>query len=56
MTYEVTIRETLSRTITVDANSKMQALDIVKDKYNRSEIVLDCDDYNKTDYLIKQVI
>lgn len=56
MTYEVTIKETLSRTITIDADSKMQALDIVRDKYNRAEIVLDYDDYNRTDYLIKQVV
>jgi hypothetical protein len=56
MIYEVTIRETLSRTITIDASNKIQALNIVKDKYNRAEIVLNYDDYNKTDYLIKQVV
>lgn len=56
MIYEVTIKETLSRTISVDANSKMQALDIAKDMYNKAEIVLDYDDNLRTDYLIKQVV
>lgn len=56
MTYEVTIKEILSRTITIDAKSKMQALDIVKDMYNKEEVVLDYDDNLRTEYLIKQVI
>jgi hypothetical protein len=56
MIYEVTIKETLSRTISIDAKSKMQALDIAKDMYNREEIILDYDDNLRTDYLIKQVV
>lgn len=39
--YQVEIVETLSRVIDVEANSYEEALDKVKAKYDKSDIVLD---------------
>lgn len=53
MLYEVTIKEILSRTYTVDAKSRLDALDQIKEQYNNCEIVLDSDDHVSTDYFVK---
>lgn len=45
MEYEVIITETLSRRITVEANSREDALDIVQEKYANEEIILDSNDF-----------
>lgn len=54
MIYEVTIKETLSKTIEVEAKSKCNALDIVKDMYTHEEVILDYSDYIRTDYYVKE--
>lgn len=41
MIYEVTIKEILSKTIEVEAKSRCNALDIVKDMYAHEAVVLD---------------
>ena len=44
-TFEIEVKEILSRTIEVKANSEDEALTIVKQKYNDEEIVLDSSDF-----------
>lgn len=39
--YEVIIEETVSKSFIVQANSKEEATQITKDKYNAAEFVLD---------------
>lgn len=39
--FEVTVTETLQRTVTVEADSKDDATQMVKDMYRDSEIILD---------------
>lgn len=46
--YEITITETLERKVLIKANSYDEALDIVKEKYNNEEIVLDSTYYVET--------
>ena len=48
--YQVEIVETLSRVIDVEANSYEEALDKVKAKYDKSDIVLDWEDLENVDY------
>ena len=43
-TFEVEITETLQRIIKVKANSENEAYEIVKEKYDNEEIVLDASD------------
>jgi len=45
MLFDITIIETLSRTVLVDAENYDDALEIVEDKYDRQEIVLDSSDF-----------
>lgn len=47
MKYSVTIEETLSRTIDIEAESKQEAIDKVKKQYNNESIVLDADDFSE---------
>lgn len=42
--YQVTIEETLSRMVTVNAENEEEAEKIVKEKYLNQEIVLNADD------------
>lgn len=51
--YEVEIRENLSRTVFVKADNHEDALDIVRNRYDKEEIVLDSTDFLKTDFKIK---
>ena len=44
-TFEIEIKEILSRTIEVKANTEDEALEIVKQQYNNEEIVLDSSDF-----------
>ena len=48
--FEVTVTETLQRTVKVEADSKDDALQMVKDMYRDSEIVLDSDDFADVEY------
>jgi hypothetical protein len=49
MKYVVAITEELQRELEVEAESKEQAYEIVKRKYNNEEIVLDDSDYSGTE-------
>jgi hypothetical protein len=44
MKYSVTIEETLSRTVEIEADSKQDAINKVKKQYKNEDIVLDADD------------
>lgn len=66
-TFEIEIKEVLSRVININAENSMEAVSIVEELYNKEEIVLDYNDlknkeiilykYNEDkDFLIKEVI
>ena len=44
-TFEIEIKEILTRTIEVKVNTEDEALEIVKQQYNNEEIVLDSSDF-----------
>ena len=50
--YEIEINETLSHTETVKADSYYEALDEVRDRYDRSEIVLDAESFAGVDFAL----
>jgi hypothetical protein len=50
-TFKIEVKETLSRTIEVEANSTEEALDKIKALYKNEEIVLDADDCIDTEFL-----
>ena len=50
-TYQIEIKETLSRIIEVKAENENEAFTIVKQMYNDEEIVLDSSDYADTEYI-----
>lgn len=43
--FEITIIETLSKSVTVEANNYDEALEKVEDMYEKEEIVLDSSDF-----------
>ena len=45
MLFDITIIETLSRTVSIDAENYDDALEKVEDMYDRQEIVLDSSDF-----------
>lgn len=45
MIFDITVIETLSKTVTVQAENYDEALEIVEDMYDRQEIVLDSSDF-----------
>jgi len=49
--FKVTIVETLSRIIDVEADSIDEATAEVKAKYNDGDIVLDADDFDDVDFI-----
>lgn len=51
--YEIEINETLSHTESVKADSYDEALDEVKDRYDKSEIVLDAESFVGVDFTPK---
>lgn len=51
--YEIEINETLSHTETVKADSYYEALDVVKDRYDKSEIILDAESFAGVDFTPK---
>lgn len=55
MKYQIEIRETLSRTVEVEASNKLDALEKVKSLYSDSKIVLDYSDFMKTEYFVKNI-
>lgn len=50
MEYRIKITEILEKTIPVKANSFIEAMDIVKEKYRNEEIILSANDYVTTKF------
>lgn len=48
-TYEIEIKETLSKTIKVEAENQCDAILKVKEMYRNQEIILDAEDYKVTE-------
>ena len=48
--YEVTITETLQKTVTVEANSREEAERQVEENWNDSEYILDADSFVGVDF------
>lgn len=51
-TYEISIEETLSKSVTVEADSLDDAYDVVKMMYRNGDIILDSEDYCCTEYFL----
>lgn len=49
-TYQVTITETLQKTVEVEANSKEGAEELVERKWNDSEYILDAEAFVGVDF------
>lgn len=49
MRFDVTVIETLSRTVSVDAENYDDALEKVEDMYDKQEIILDSSDFKGKD-------
>lgn len=43
--YQIEVRETLIKIVTVEATSEEQAIELVVHDYNNAELVLDADDF-----------
>lgn len=52
MKYQIEIRETLSRTIEIEANSLDDAVDTVQTQYRNEEIVLSSEDFINFELLL----
>ena len=50
MQYNIKITEILEKTIPVKADSFVEAMDIVKEKYRNEEIILSANDYVTTKF------
>lgn len=55
MKYRVKIKEYIEREVKVEANSEKEAESIVRDKYDKEEIILDCTDWMYTDYEVNEI-
>lgn len=51
MKYKIKITEVLEKIIPVKANSLVEAIDIIKEKYKNEEIILSADDYVSTKFI-----
>lgn len=49
-TYEVTITETLQKTVEVEANSRLEAEALVESRWNDNEYILDSDSFVGVDF------
>ena len=49
--YDITIRETLEKTVAVEADSREEARQIVSDNWKKGEYVLDADDFKDVDFI-----
>lgn len=47
MKYSVTIEETLSRTVNIEAENQQDAIEKVKKQYKNEDIVLNGDDFSE---------
>lgn len=52
--FEVTITETLSRTVKISAKSAEEAQYLAEDRWNTSEYVLDAEDFKEVAYDVKE--
>ena len=50
-TFKIEVKETLSRTIEIEANSNNEALLKIEELYKKQEIVLDADDFVETEFI-----
>ena len=48
--YDITIRETLEMTVTVEAESREEARQIVADRWKNSEYILDADSFMDVEF------
>ena len=48
--YDITIRETLEMTVTVEAESREEARQIVADRWKHSEYILDADSFKDVEF------
>ena len=55
MKYRVKIKEYIEREVKVESNSEKEAESIVRDKYDKEEIILDCTDWMYTDYEVNEI-
>lgn len=53
-TYKVTITETLQMEVEVEAESQLDAEQLVQDKWNNSEYILDADHFKDADFHAEQ--
>lgn len=49
-TYQITITETLQKTVEIEANSKAEAESLVEARWNDSEYILDADSFVGVDF------
>ena len=49
--YEIEIKETSSRTVTIEAHSISEAIRLAKEKYHNGEIILDENDFVDTEFI-----
>ena len=47
--YAISVKETLKRTVIVEAESLNEAIQRVEDAYEQDKIILDVDDYDETE-------
>ena len=50
-TYAIEINETLSKVIEIEANTEEEALQKIKDLYQKESIVLDAEDFVTVEFL-----
>ncbi|MBC7411343.1 MAG: DpnD/PcfM family protein [Bacteroidia bacterium] len=50
-TFKIEVKETLSRTIEIEANSMDEAYSKIREMYRDEEIVLDSEDYIETEFI-----
>lgn len=53
-TYEVTITETLQKTVEVEANSREEAERQVEENWNNSEYILDAEAFKGVDFSARE--
>ena len=54
MKYNVKISEVLSNTVTVEANSTEEALELAKKKYLDCEVILMSDNFEHTEFIVEE--
>lgn len=52
--FDVTITETLKVTVTVEADSQLEAEQLVSDRWNNSEYILDAENFIGADFKAKR--